>query len=69
MQDSNTATTQRAGAGARWEPVMDRTTAMRVSRSAVPPILDLFPSSSFLPPSAPVYDLVLRKCLHSEDSR
>jgi hypothetical protein len=31
MQDSNSATTPRAGAGARWEPVIDWTTAMRVS--------------------------------------
>jgi hypothetical protein len=31
MQDSNTATTTRAGGDARREPVMDRTTTMQVS--------------------------------------
>ena len=31
MQDSNSATTTRAGGSARREPVMDRTTTMRVS--------------------------------------
>ncbi|KAN0115668.1 hypothetical protein V8E52_004802 [Russula decolorans] len=30
MQGSNTTTTTRAGGGARREPVMDRTTTMRV---------------------------------------
>jgi hypothetical protein len=47
MQDPNTATTTRAGGGASREPVMDRTAAMRVSRSARATHSHSFPFFSF----------------------
>ena len=60
MQDSNTATTTRAGGDARREPVMDRMTTMRVSPCH--PFLSFLPLLPFLlPPSSPVYGPVLRK--------
>ena len=62
MQDSNTVTTTCAGGGAGREPVMDRTTMMLVSRSAMPPFS--FPPS-FLPPSAPTYYPVPRERIYT----
>ena len=48
MQDSNTATTTRAGGDARREPVMDRTTTMRVSPCH--PFFSFLPLLPFLLP-------------------
>jgi len=59
MQDSKIATTTCAGGGARREPVMNRTTTIRVSWHPL-----LLPSPPSLSPSAPVYGFVLRKLLH-----
>jgi hypothetical protein len=55
MQDSNTATTTRAGGGARREPVMDRTAAMRVSRSARATHSHSFPFFPSPSPSIPAF--------------
>ena len=48
MQDSNTATTTRASGDARREPVMDRTTKMRVSPCH--PVFSFLPHLPFLIP-------------------
>jgi hypothetical protein len=58
MQDSNTATITRAGGGASREPVMDRTAAMRVSRSARATHSHSFP---FFPFSFLVHTSLLRR--------
>jgi hypothetical protein len=58
MQDSNTATTTRVGSGARREPVMDRTAAMRVSRSVRATHSHSFP---FFPFSFPDHTSLLRR--------
>jgi hypothetical protein len=70
MQDSNTTTTTRAGGGAggggaRREPVMGLMTTMRVSHSTR---ATHSPSISFPSFFRSLYDPVLRKRLHSEDS-
>jgi hypothetical protein len=64
MQYSNAATTTRAAGGARREPMMDRTMTMRSARAtprSPPPSFPFFPS-------APVFGLVLRMHMRSEDS-
>ena len=69
MQDSKIALTTCAAGRARREPVMNRTTTIRVSCSAYACHPIFLPSPPSLSPSAPVYGFVLRKLLHFGDPR